>query len=112
MSSLGWIASVASSVFVVTTMVEAAIDISNPDFGFPNWQYSTNSLSDPLDDCGSSNSRDSSDYDRFFVHHHLLQHMGGTVSTIDRDNLTVWPSWWLSDRDDPAACDVPKELGF
>jgi choline transport protein len=39
MSSLGWIASVASSVFVVTTMVEALIDVTSPDFGFPNWQY-------------------------------------------------------------------------
>jgi choline transport protein len=39
MSSLGWIASVASSVFVVTTMVEALIEVTAPDFSFPNWQY-------------------------------------------------------------------------
>jgi choline transport protein len=39
MSSLGWIASVASSVFVVTTMIEALIEVTSPDFGFPNWQY-------------------------------------------------------------------------
>jgi choline transport protein len=39
MSSLGWISSVASSVFVVTTMVEAMIEVTSPDFGFPNWQY-------------------------------------------------------------------------
>jgi choline transport protein len=39
MSSLGWVASVASSVFVVTTMVEAMIEVTEPDFAFPNWQY-------------------------------------------------------------------------
>jgi choline transport protein len=39
MSTLGWLASVVSSTFVVTTLVEVMIDIYKPDFGFPNWQY-------------------------------------------------------------------------
>ncbi|RDI78979.1 hypothetical protein Vi05172_g11065 [Venturia inaequalis] len=39
MSSLGWIASVASSVFVCTTMIQAMIELGEPDFAFPNWQY-------------------------------------------------------------------------
>jgi choline transport protein len=39
MSTLGWLASNASSVFVVTTMIEVAINITNPSFTFPNWQY-------------------------------------------------------------------------
>ena len=39
MSTLGWLASMASSVFVVTTLVEAAIEVSNADFSFTNWQY-------------------------------------------------------------------------
>ncbi|KAF2108225.1 amino acid/polyamine transporter I [Lophiotrema nucula] len=39
MSTLGWLASVTSSTFVVTTMVEAMIDVTEPDFAFPNWQY-------------------------------------------------------------------------
>jgi choline transport protein len=39
MSSLGWLASLASSVFVVTTLIEVMIEVVTPDFGFPNWQY-------------------------------------------------------------------------
>jgi choline transport protein len=39
MSTLGWLASVASSVFVVTTQIEAMIEVTNANFGFPNWQY-------------------------------------------------------------------------
>lgn len=39
MSTLGWLASVASSVFVVTTLIEVLIDVTNPSFAFPNWQY-------------------------------------------------------------------------
>ncbi|KAF7880907.1 uncharacterized protein EAF02_006798 [Botrytis sinoallii] len=39
MSSLGWIASFASSVFVLATLVEAIIDIRNADFSFSSWQY-------------------------------------------------------------------------
>lgn len=38
MSTLGWLASVASSVFVVTTLIEILIDVTNPSFAFPNWQ--------------------------------------------------------------------------
>lgn len=39
MSTLGWLASVSSSTFIVTTLIEAMIDITQADFGFPNWQY-------------------------------------------------------------------------
>jgi choline transport protein len=39
MSALGWLASVAGSTFVVTTMIQAMIEVTQPDFGFPNWQY-------------------------------------------------------------------------
>lgn len=39
MSTLGWIAGVASSAFVVTTQIEAMIDITEPEFAFKNWQY-------------------------------------------------------------------------
>ena len=39
MSTLGWLASVVSGLFVVTTLVEAMIDITNASFTFPNWQY-------------------------------------------------------------------------
>ncbi|RDW84572.1 hypothetical protein BP6252_02162 [Coleophoma cylindrospora] len=39
MSTLGWLASVASSVFVLTTLVQAIINVTNTDFLFPNWQY-------------------------------------------------------------------------
>lgn len=39
MSTLGWLASMASSVFVCTTLVEIAAEVINPDFGFTNWQY-------------------------------------------------------------------------
>jgi choline transport protein len=39
MSTLGWLASVSSSVFVLTTQIEAIIDVTNPDFAFPRWQY-------------------------------------------------------------------------
>ncbi len=39
MSTLGWLASVASSVFVVATLIEVLIDVTNPSFAFPNWQY-------------------------------------------------------------------------
>ena len=28
-----------SGVFVVTTLVETMINVTNPDFAFPNWQY-------------------------------------------------------------------------
>jgi choline transport protein len=39
MSTLGWLASVSSSVFVMTTLIEAIIDITKSNFGFANWQY-------------------------------------------------------------------------
>jgi amino acid transporter len=39
MSTLGWLASVSSSVFVLTTLIEAIINVTNADFSFPAWQY-------------------------------------------------------------------------
>jgi choline transport protein len=39
MLSLGWLASVASSVYVVVTLIEVMIDIFNESFSFTSWQY-------------------------------------------------------------------------
>jgi hypothetical protein len=39
MSTLGWLASVSSSVFVMTTLIEAIIDVTKSNFDFTNWQY-------------------------------------------------------------------------
>jgi len=39
MSTLGWLASVASSTYVVTTQIEAMIEVYAPDFTFTSWQY-------------------------------------------------------------------------
>lgn len=39
MSTLGWLASVASSEFVLTTQIEAMIEVTNPDYAFTRWQY-------------------------------------------------------------------------
>lgn len=39
MSTLGWLASVSSSVFVLTTLIQAIISVTNGDFSFPAWQY-------------------------------------------------------------------------
>ncbi|KAF2088825.1 amino acid transporter [Saccharata proteae CBS 121410] len=39
MSTLGWLASMASSVFVCATLVEVCAEVIQPDFGFSNWQY-------------------------------------------------------------------------
>ncbi|KAI5363879.1 putative amino acid/polyamine transporter I [Septoria linicola] len=39
LSTLGWLASVASSTFVVTTQIEAMINVTNPDYIFKPWQY-------------------------------------------------------------------------
>lgn len=39
MSTLGWLASVSSSVFVLTTLVETIIEVKDDAFVFPNWQY-------------------------------------------------------------------------
>jgi choline transport protein len=38
MSSLGWLASLASSAFVTIAQVEALIDVLHPEFAFKNWQ--------------------------------------------------------------------------
>jgi amino acid transporter len=39
MSTLGWLVSVPSSTFVVTTLIEVLIDFTQPNFAFPNWHY-------------------------------------------------------------------------
>jgi choline transport protein len=39
MSSLGWLASVTSAAFVVTTQVQAMISVKNAEYAFTNWQY-------------------------------------------------------------------------
>lgn len=39
MSTLGWLASVSSSVFVMTTLVQSIIVITKPDHTFTSWQY-------------------------------------------------------------------------
>ncbi|KAJ9610790.1 polyamine transporter tpo5 [Cladophialophora chaetospira] len=44
MSTLGWLASTASSVFVCSTLIEVLIEITNEDFVFPNWQYTLMSI--------------------------------------------------------------------
>ncbi|KAI7182072.1 hypothetical protein KC352_g23257, partial [Hortaea werneckii] len=37
MSTLGWLASVAGSNFVLTTQIEAMVEITRPNFVFENW---------------------------------------------------------------------------
>ncbi|OQV05292.1 hypothetical protein CLAIMM_10058 isoform 2 [Cladophialophora immunda] len=44
MSTLGWLASCASGVFVCSTLIEVLIEISDVDFVFPNWQYTLISI--------------------------------------------------------------------
>ena len=39
MSPLGWLASVTSSVFVVTTLVQALNNVTDTDYVFTNWRY-------------------------------------------------------------------------
>lgn len=39
MSTLGWLASVSSSVFIMTSLIEAIIDVAKTDFLFKAWQY-------------------------------------------------------------------------
>lgn len=39
MSTLGWLSSVASSTFIVTTQIEAMINVTKPDYAFERWQY-------------------------------------------------------------------------
>lgn len=38
MSTLGWLASVMSSTYVVATQIGAMINVTQPDFAFTNWQ--------------------------------------------------------------------------
>lgn len=38
MSTLGWLASVAASVYVVALQIETIINVNKPDFAFTNWQ--------------------------------------------------------------------------
>lgn len=44
MSTLGWLASVSSSVFVLTTLIEAIIDVKNADYTFTSWQFTLTML--------------------------------------------------------------------
>lgn len=44
MSTLGWLASVASSVFVCSTLVQSLVEIGDESFVFPNWQYTLLSI--------------------------------------------------------------------
>ena len=39
MSTLGWLASVSSSVFVLATLIEAIAEVNNANFAFECWQY-------------------------------------------------------------------------
>lgn len=39
MSTLGWLASTASSCFVCATLIQSLLEVPNIDFAFPNWQY-------------------------------------------------------------------------
>ncbi|CZR54482.1 uncharacterized protein PAC_04366 [Phialocephala subalpina] len=39
MSTLGWLASVSSSVFVMTTQIQSIIEITKSEFSFTSWQY-------------------------------------------------------------------------
>ena len=39
MSSLGWLASTASSCFVCATLIQAMVEVYNFDFVFANWKY-------------------------------------------------------------------------
>ena len=39
MSTLGWLASTASSVFVCTTLIQSFVGVEDATFAFPNWQY-------------------------------------------------------------------------
>lgn len=38
MSTLGWLASVASSVYVLATQIEAIINVTRPEYALTNWQ--------------------------------------------------------------------------
>lgn len=39
MSTLGWLASVSSSVFVMTTLIEAIVDVMDAEYAFERWQF-------------------------------------------------------------------------
>lgn len=39
MSSLGWLASTSSSIFVVATQLQAMIQVTNLEYAFTSWQY-------------------------------------------------------------------------
>jgi choline transport protein len=39
MSTLGWLASTASSCFVCATLIQAMVEVYNVDFVFVNWKY-------------------------------------------------------------------------
>ena len=39
MSTLGWLASTASSCIVCATLIQALVEVGSLDFVFPNWQY-------------------------------------------------------------------------
>lgn len=45
MSTLGWLASVASSVFVCSALIESLIEINDEEYVFTNWQYTLLSIS-------------------------------------------------------------------
>ncbi|KIW10346.1 hypothetical protein PV08_11308 [Exophiala spinifera] len=44
MSTLGWLSSVASSVFVCSTLIQSLVEIGDDSFVFPRWQYTLLSL--------------------------------------------------------------------
>jgi choline transport protein len=39
MSTLGWLASVSSSVFVIATIIQTLVEVTDSEFIFPAWQY-------------------------------------------------------------------------
>lgn len=39
MSTLGWFASTASSVFVCTTLIQSLVGVRDEQYAFSNWQY-------------------------------------------------------------------------
>lgn len=39
MSTLGWLASVSSSIYIVATQILSIINVLRPDYAFTNWQY-------------------------------------------------------------------------
>jgi amino acid transporter len=39
MSTLGWLASVSSSVYVMTSLIEAIVEVTQPSYTFISWQF-------------------------------------------------------------------------